>query len=145
MYDDYSDNPELHRISQLIESRAKRDRLKGKKPVDDLGFPGMTPQQIYHEMETKSIYVAFSNLRMEVKDALSAEDHKRFAHRDLIEADYADGLLTKEERDELLSDLDELMTSAFVETRRVDEMLLKTAASSVNLERKVKLFMIYNK
>jgi len=145
MYYDYRDNPALHRLSQLLESRAKRDRQKGKKAVNDLSFPDMTPQQIYHEMKTKSIYVAYSDIRLEMKFALSAEDRMKFAHRSIIEEDYIDGKLTKEERDELLSDLDTLMMNAFVEARRADELLLEAVASSMELERKVILFMKHQK
>jgi len=137
MYDDYSDNPKYEQIANLIETRAKRDRKEGKKPVDKLVFFDLTPPEIYDEMRTKSIYIALSDARKLIKDALSAEDNRLFNRRPLIEADYKEGRLTEEGRDLLYMEMEKIILEAFRLSRDADEKVLDLAVSCMELKKRV--------
>jgi len=137
LYDDYSDNPRLQQLSDLIESRAERDRKKGKQSTVRLAFIDLSPQETYNELKTKSIYIALSDVRKQIKETLSAEDHRLFNRRPLIEADYRGGILTKDERDLLYMEMDATMLEAVLASRAADEKVLELAVSCMELKKKI--------
>jgi len=125
MYDDYSDNPDLKEISELVELLAANDRLLRQDPFANVTNHAAPKPELPNLNQEPSIYTQISDQRANLKADLSKLDHKCFKIQKALELlPRGNGVIPTEQ---IMRSMEDKMKMFFAEAQVLDEQLLMVA------------------